>query len=538
MLFILDTDYNNELGVIKLTHTTWNDWFTYETEFVVEYIRNLNDTVRLGTIKIAHENMDRVPNIPDRFEELDDSYYSLGTDSMFYEILLKIFPKDWDRMVILESLKDVACNRDRLNRVRDKEPFKVSLSRGLSLHQIEVKFHKLANGDSQKTNYSFVYKYADDDSTKEIEIKVNDKSTRLPTNVHAIIGRNGVGKSKLIGRFLKCLEYNKTDKIKISDGRSKYIGKLDSFFNKIISVNFSIFDEKLDITENYNVIDGLPYICITKDSTLEGYYITKFGDQYEDKYIKILEKLEFTNDQGKRIKLDRLDDKWVGIFMESLITCFQRKPYLWTTILETLNTDPIFKQHNCKRLYDTFIEFKDNENEYLKQFFNFFTKLSSGHKIVILSLTKIIEFVDEKVLVVIDEPELYLHPPLLSSYIRCLSILMEKRNGVAILATHSPVVLQELANSCIYKLERTGNILRASRPDVETFAQNISTLMYEIFGLESEKSGFVKLIDDYISAEAHNIDTVNEAYEQFDNQLGTLGMRLLTTKLFNEWREN
>ena len=52
MLFILDTDYNNELGVIKLTHTTWNDWFTYETEFVVEYIRNLNDTVRLGTMKI------------------------------------------------------------------------------------------------------------------------------------------------------------------------------------------------------------------------------------------------------------------------------------------------------------------------------------------------------------------------------------------------------------------------------------------------------------------------------------------------------
>lgn len=538
MLFILDTDYNNELDVIKLTHTTWDDWFTYETEFVVEYITSFNDTVRLGTIKIAHENMDRVPNIPDRFEELDDSYYSLGTDSMFYEILLKVFPVDWDRMVILESLKDVACNRDRLNRVRGKEPFKVSLSRGLSLQQIEVKFHKLATGDPTKTSYSFVYKYAADDSTKEIEIKVNEKSTFLPTNVHAIIGRNGVGKSKLIARFLKCLERKNTDIIKISDNGSNYTGELDSFFTQIISVNFSIFDEKLDIAENYNINDGLPFISITKDSTLEGYYKTRFGEQYKDKYIKILKKLEFVNDKGETIKLDELDDKWVGIFMVSLITCFQRKPFLWYTILETLNTDPIFKQHNCKRLYDTFIEFKDNENEYLKQFYNFFTKLSSGHKIVILSLTKIIEFVDENVLVVIDEPELYLHPPLLSSYIRCLSILMEKRNGIAILATHSPVVLQELPKNCIYKLERTGNVLRASRPDVETFAQNISTLMYEIFGLESEESGFVKLIDDYVSDQAKNIVTVNEAYEHFDNQLGTLGMRLLTTKLFNEWREN
>lgn len=538
MLFILDTDYNNELDVIKLTHTAWNDWFTYETEFVVEYIKSFNDTVRLGTIKIAHENMDRVPNIPDRFEELDDSYYSLGTDSMFYEMLLEVFPKDWDRMMILESLKDVACNRNRLNKVRDKEPFKVSLSRGLSLHQIEVKFHKLAMGDPTKTNYSFVYKYAADDSTKEIEIKVNEKSTILPTNVHAIIGRNGVGKSKLIARFLKCLERKNTDIIKISDDGSNYTGELDSFFTQIISVNFSIFDEKLDIAENYNINDGLPFISITKDSTLEGYYKTRFGEQYKDKYIEILKKLEFINDKGETIKLDELDDKWVGIFMVSLITCFERKPFLWYTILETLNTDPIFKQHNCKRLYDTFIEFQDNKNEYLKQLYNFFTKLSSGHKIVILSLTKIIEFVDENVLVVIDEPELYLHPPLLSSYIRCLSILMEKRNGVAILATHSPVVLQELPKNCIYKLERTGNVLRASRPDVETFAQNISTLMYEIFGLESEESGFVKLIDDYVSDHAENIDTVNEAYEQFDNQLGTLGMRLLTTKLFNEWREN
>lgn len=537
MLFILDKDYKNELGVIKLTHATWDDWFPFETEFVVEYIRSLNDIVRLGTIKIFHENMGYVPNIPNRFENLDDSYYSLGTDSMFYETLLDVFPVDLERIKLLESLKDVACNKERLNRVRDNALFKLSLLRGLSLHQIEGTFYKLVMGDSNKTSYSFVYKYETEDPTKEIEITVNDESTCLPTNVHAIIGRNGVGKSKLIGRFLKCLENKDSDRIKISDDGFNYIGELNSFFTKIISVNFSIFDEKIDIAENYNIIDGLPYICITKDSTLEGYCITKFGEQYKDKYIKILKNLEFINDKDEIIELDKTDDRWVGIFMESLITCFQRKPYLWYTILETLNTDPIFKQHNCKRLYDTFIEFKDNKNEYLRQFFNFFTKLSSGHKIVILSLTKIIEFVDEKVLVIIDEPELYLHPPLLSSYIRCLSILMEKRNGVAILATHSPVVLQELPNSCIYKLERTGNVLRASRPDVETFAQNVSTLMSEIFGLESEESGFVKIIDAYVSDQAKNIDTINEAYEQFDNQLGTLGMRLLTTKLFNEWRK-
>ena len=153
-----------------------------------------------------------------------------------------------------------------------------------------------------------------------------------------------------------------------------------------------------------------------------------------------------------------------------------------------------------------------------------------------LSLTKIIEYIDENVLIVVDEPELYLHPPLLSSYIRSLSILMKKRNGVAILATHSPIVLQELPNNCIYKLDRRGEELKASRLDSETFAQNISTLMTEVFGLESEKSGFVNIIDNYVNTHNEHYISLENAYKHFDNQLGSLGMRLLTTKLYNESR--
>lgn len=44
----------------------------------------------------------------------------------------------------------------------------------------------------------------------------------------------------------------------------------------------------------------------------------------------------------------------------------------------------------------------------------------------------------------IDEPEGHLHPPLLSAFVRALSELLVNRNGVAIIATHSPVVLQEV----------------------------------------------------------------------------------------------
>ncbi|MEK5757114.1 AAA family ATPase, partial [Acinetobacter variabilis] len=73
-----------------------------------------------------------------------------------------------------------------------------------------------------------------------------------------------------------------------------------------------------------------------------------------------------------------------------------------------------------------------------------FGQLSSGHKIVLLILTRLVETVDEATLVLIDEPESHLHPPLLSAFMSALTELLEDRNGVAIIATHSPVVVQEV----------------------------------------------------------------------------------------------
>lgn len=59
-----------------------------------------------------------------------------------------------------------------------------------------------------------------------------------------------------------------------------------------------------------------------------------------------------------------------------------------------------------------------------------------------------------KTLVLIDEPESHLHPPLLSAFIRALSDLLLDRNGLSIIATHSPVVLQEVPKRCVWKINR------------------------------------------------------------------------------------
>lgn len=158
-----------------------------------------------------------------------------------------------------------------------------------------------------------------------------------------------------------------------------------------------------------------------------------------------------------------------------------------------------------------------------------FKKLSSGHAIILLTITRIFEKIEEKTLVLLDEPESHLHPPLLSSFMRALSDLLIKKNAVAIIATHSPVVLQEVPKSCVWRLSRFGLEAKAERFDIETFGETIGTLTKEIFGLEVNKSGFYAMLDNSIKKDGASYDRIMKEY---DNQLGSEA-RLLVRALLN-----
>jgi len=138
-----------------------------------------------------------------------------------------------------------------------------------------------------------------------------------------------------------------------------------------------------------------------------------------------------------------------------------------------------------------------------------------------------VETIEERSLVLLDEPEGYLHPPLLSAFVRALSDLLQRRNAVAIIGTHSPVVLQEVPKNCIWRLRRQGADAIAERLEIESFGENVGTLTQEVFGLEVTDSGFHKILKDIVE----RTETFEEAVVKFDNQLG-LEARAILRNLF------
>lgn len=72
-----------------------------------------------------------------------------------------------------------------------------------------------------------------------------------------------------------------------------------------------------------------------------------------------------------------------------------------------------------------------------------FARWSTGHKIVMHAAVSMVAYTEAKAIVLIDEPESHLHPPLLAAFMHAVRPILDKNDAFAVIATHSPVVVQE-----------------------------------------------------------------------------------------------
>ena len=263
----------------------------------------------------------------------------------------------------------------------------------------------------------------------------------------------------------------------------------EDYFNKLVLVSFNIFDS-----------------YITNNKKYKNYY-----------YIGLKE---------SENKLKELNSYFENDFYESLINCkiIKSKKDRWLKAIQNLESDDNFFEMHLNKLMDEDI----TKEQIITQIKN----MSSGHATVLVTISQLVDKVEEKTLVLFDEPESHLHPPLLSAFIRALSDLLDNRNGVAIIATHSPIILQEIPKSCVWKIVRSGIETKAYRPKEETFGENVGILTNEVFGFEVHKSGFHKLLQEQVDKG----DSYEQILKNFNNQLGNEGQFLLRTLL--KFRKN
>lgn len=526
-----------DVGVVYLIYDYWDD-YGYCTSFNAYYRSDIKgDLKKIGFLKIGCESLSTkvergesingyasysVKNLisTELFDRLPNAFFSLGQDINYYQEINDILGDK--NTEYYEALNDLGYDYARFNKLYNKRESSLinSLMRNLYTANIQ-QFNRISKGEAELTKYSFDFKYRNE----QIDIEVTPNSLP-PSNIHILIGRNGVGKTWLLHNMLlkllkngnDCeLEFEKSQKYKISDEFS--IDAPKNSFAGVVGVSFSIFDDALSLE-------------IKDSDKMDEKKIEDFRKIY--RYIGLISKNQ--KDGKSKIKsVEDLADEFI-VFLES-IKRNKNKVDIYMETCKNLDNDPMFRDNRFIRILEKYFNKKENMfsnhnkgEEYLgkvdsKFVKKYFRRLSSGHMIIILSLTALVESIHEKTIVLIDEPETHLHPPLLSTYIRTLSFLLLKKNAIAIIATHSPIVIQEVPRFCVNKITRDDQEMHFEKVMLETFATNTDSLTREVFGLEVIKTGFYQLLEKELE------ENFDETLKKFEGKIGSLGQILIQSLL-------
>ncbi|MGM7633399.1 AAA family ATPase, partial [Serratia marcescens] len=160
-----------------------------------------------------------------------------------------------------------------------------------------------------------------------------------------------------------------------------------------------------------------------------------------------------------------------------------------------------------------------------RQFIKSFDKLSSGQKIVLSILSSIYEHIEDNSLVIIDEPETHLHPSLIASFMHSVRAMLTKFNSYAIIATHSPVILQETPSKFVQVLDGTILSPKVKKLKKECFGEEISTLTEDVFKVSIEDSNFYQTLTT-LAGDGYSAD---DADKLFGKRLGMTARSFLSS---------
>lgn len=509
--FLNELIHTTEFPVVVLSRSDWDD-YGYRTTFLMKIFLDAQRIIDVGFVKIIRTGQtEGYTKIADSdFLEDNKDFYSLGQDVDYYEELHKLGRHIYDPLLTL--LNDIAYDSYLLKNHKDDEGLRVSLMRFSGAKIAAVEAEKIFAAKASKVSL----KRPKSDFAFTITTKINENSllkasfkfpitSPLPGRINVIIGNNGTGKTRLLSNIATILSgygYNE-----ITSALTETAGKVEGrrpAFKKIIVLSYSAFDS----------------FAIPGKSDIEKEHLESKDDIFGYVYCGLRNHLEGSNDKYRLKTHEEINTEFTRNM--SSIRFSEKEDIFNEIMLPILNDISLI---NTPFGLDGFF------NDDSKVTSNF-PLLSSGHKIIVKMISDlVVNMTDEyDSLVLIDEPETHLHPPLMASFLKSLKICLESLNGCAIITTHSPVVLQETPSEFVNVLMNDDSSSKLVRPDIETFAENISIITQEVFGLDDGNTDWHDTLKQIID-ENPGVN-VNEKF--FNNKLGFTARSYIASYMKNK----
>lgn len=509
-----------------LRQDRWND-FGFQTLYQLYYDSYIEEEPTLiGDVKILRKGQtseDTLQLQTGHITNLDESFCSIGQSLDYYERLSALGNDERD--FVLLALRDIVKYPDIADSFREEAGWGTSLFRSIretddfialsrtlltrdfsALPHLNLEFTFSVPGWGNDLHFRFDNPDIDDVVTHIFRAKTEE----LPSRVAVIIGRNGSGKSTILARLARVAYASRQDRERTKLSSLGKITPEGLGFPRIITISYSSFDsfqipglsvkERRQIAKDVRNGEGRYVFCglrdivreleesmptTRSDSNKEEIHPTENKDRYDKTFLKPIEQMA---DEYSSL-ITRIDDT---DRLELLVKA--AKPLL---------ADPSFNIFGINAF--TYYFGNDCRERFLEW--------STGHKIALHVLVSLVAHIEPRSVVLFDEPESHLHPPLLATLMHSLRIVLKKKDAFAIVATHSPVVLQETMSRHVQVIRRYGDATSCSPVDIETFGENVGLITSEVFDLTSEVTDFHSILQ-YIASSGRSLDEIEGLFEK------------------------
>lgn len=462
----------------KFLKDNWDD-FGYRTQYIVDYYLDENSAIHIGTVKFLNKQNDS-GDLPDFFTKLDDNYCSLGQNNDYYFNLREKLDGSISEY-FLDAVNDLAIYKGIRSDFEFLTGYKTSILRSSEAQKSFREGAGVYNGQEKKNTFNFRFSTQIGKALEPHNIQFNfAKDKHLPFRVKVMIGKNGTGKTQYLSKLASTLSGY--------DSQGEFDTELMPAFSRVITISYSLFDRfpRPEKTKGYSY-----YYCGFRGG--HGFLTNNQINTRFTKAIKILK-------ESQRIII-------FGSYLALVLT--------EDVANEILNDNYDDLRNKSFTLFD-----EDN-----------YSKYSSGQIVMILVLAELLAYITDESLILIDEPETHLHPNSIALFINVVNKILKKYESYAIIATHSPQVVQEVPAKDIVVLERYENIPSVRLVGLETFGENLNTITQRIFDTISNDEYYRSFFKDLSSLITY--ESIIKIFEN-DSQPLSLNAKMYLQSLYEE----
>lgn len=514
---------NGEKNLLALSFNNWDDYnisttfnacLYFDKKATLEF--SLKILIEDDVYSPAKLNELRESGWDGFFPIPDLNYVSVPSDIYFYDALLSKLGQNEARDV-LNVIRDAGYLRNITNdttveKLIESDEFKTSLLREVGARKAFADGWKLfENIKSSIEDFKLYTQNRDLEKTDKISFHFN--STTLPYDINVLIGPNGIGKSFTLKKLVEYwLGVKDGDKNRLSKRQHKPFDKNPNI-SKLILISYSPFEDfeldlskselkdkdaykyfgfrkstlvndtrRISISRNLPATDSISSILKAFSDDASYGFMQKRVEKVDAIWSVLQPALEFESialELNKNAEIPRgLKTHTIDLNSDKKCVVLNKKNF--TTINKLIEKSPnIFKLTSGVLFL--------NQNKIID--------LSSGQRLFCYIVINVVGQIKNDSLIIIDEPELFLHPTLEIEFISLLKKVLIAFNSKAILATHSLAIAREVPAKCMHVYKKLENSIEIDHPPFETFGGDMQRISSYVFGDIRVSKPFSEWID-------------------------------------------